>query len=122
MTDGVFQDMEEAIGAATAAQRTLVSLSLAVREELIEAIRRAGRANGSEYARMEWEETGLGKVEDNLKKWTGDHIVDPSFVSGILFADQAIRIDDAGLINVAPTVLECLGLEKPEAMSGETLL
>ncbi|HSH68722.1 MAG TPA: aldehyde dehydrogenase [Deferrisomatales bacterium] len=66
--DGVFRDMEDAIRASTAAQRTLVSLPLAARADLIDAIRKAGRDNGPDYARLEWEETGLGKVEDNLKK------------------------------------------------------
>jgi len=66
--DGVFAEMEEAIAAAVRAQKELVSLPLAVRGEILAAIRETGRANGPEYARMEWEETGLGKVEDNLKK------------------------------------------------------
>ena len=68
VTDGVFRDMEEAIQASKAALRTLVSLPLAVRADLIEEIRKVGRANGLDYARMEWEETGLGNVEDNHKK------------------------------------------------------
>ena len=68
VVDGVFTEMEEAISAAAEAQKALVSLPLAVREKVLSVIREVGLANGPEYARMELEETGLGKVEDNLKK------------------------------------------------------
>ncbi len=66
--DGVFTDMEEAIQAAARAQKELVALSLETRGKILTAIREIGRAKAREYAQMEWEETGLGKVEDNLKK------------------------------------------------------
>lgn len=68
VTDGVFKKMEDAIEASKIAQKRLVSLTLEKRGELIEAIRRAGRAKGAEYARMEFEETGLSTAEDNEKK------------------------------------------------------
>ena len=42
VTDGVFQEMEACIKAATAAQKKLVALPLAVREEIIKAIRQVG--------------------------------------------------------------------------------
>lgn len=66
--DGVFQDMEDTISAAEEAQRQLVALPLSVREALIQAIRDTGLANAERYARDEFEETGLGSAEDNLKK------------------------------------------------------
>ncbi len=66
--DGVFQDMEETIAAAQKAQQELVALPLSVREKIIQAIRDVGMSNAQAYARMEFEETGLGKEEDNLKK------------------------------------------------------
>jgi acyl-CoA reductase-like NAD-dependent aldehyde dehydrogenase len=67
-TDGVFRKMDACIQAATAAQKKLVALPLAVREEIIKAIRQAGLNQADEYGRMEFEETGLGKVADNVKK------------------------------------------------------
>jgi aldehyde dehydrogenase len=66
--DGVFKDMEDAIRAAEEAQRHLVALPLSVREAIIQAIRDTGGANAERYAREEFEETGLGSAEDNLKK------------------------------------------------------
>lgn len=68
MLEGVFQEMEECIQAAFIAQKKLAALPLAVRENIITAIREAGLAHADEYARMEFEETGLGKAEDNVKK------------------------------------------------------
>jgi len=66
--DGIFQDMEECIKAASIAQKKLVSLPLAVRQDIIQAIRNIGIANAKEYGRMEFEETGLGNIDDNVKK------------------------------------------------------
>ena len=68
VTDGVFTDMEECIQAARRAHRELVALPLAVREEIVTAVRRIGTENAAEYGRLEFEETGLGKLEDNVNK------------------------------------------------------
>ena len=68
VTDGVFQEIEECIQAATIAQKKLVALPLAGREKIIEAVRQVGLTHADEYGRMEHEETGLGKASDNVKK------------------------------------------------------
>ena len=68
ISDGVFQDIEDAIQAAFKAQKKMVALPLAVREKIIQAIRNTGLANAAEYGRLEFEETGLGKAADNVKK------------------------------------------------------
>lgn len=67
-TQGVFQKIDDAIQAAFIAQKKLVALPLTVRERIIQALRDVGLANAEEYGRMEFEETGLGKMEDNVKK------------------------------------------------------
>jgi acyl-CoA reductase-like NAD-dependent aldehyde dehydrogenase len=66
--DGVFRDIEHAIGAAETAQKALVALPLTLRENIIRAIRDTGSANAEEYGRLEFEETDLGTAEDNVKK------------------------------------------------------
>jgi len=66
--DGVFREMEACIQAAAKAQKKLVALPLAVREDIIEAVRQVGLSGAEEYGRMEFEETGLGKAADNVKK------------------------------------------------------
>jgi aldehyde dehydrogenase len=68
VSDGMFQDMEECIKAATIAQKKLVALPLAVREKIITALRQTGLAQADEYGRLEHEETGLGRASDNVKK------------------------------------------------------
>ncbi len=65
---GVFNKIDDSIQAAAVAQKQLVALPLAVREKIIGAIRKVGHANAETYARMEYEETGLGKLQDNVKK------------------------------------------------------
>jgi predicted AlkP superfamily phosphohydrolase/phosphomutase len=76
--------------------------------------------------RVSWA-TALGGVpeghfEDNSKKWTGDHIVDPVLVPGVLFMNRPFREGGASLVDLAPTILGALGVPKGEAMEGRSLL
>ena len=89
--DGIFTDLEEAVSAAGRAQKALLETSLAKREEIIAAMRQAGRDNAEFVSRMAVQETGMGKVSDKIQKnllvsnktpgledlqpiaWTGDH-------------------------------------------------
>jgi propionaldehyde dehydrogenase len=68
VSDGVFQNMGACIQATVAAQKKLIALPLEVRRNLITAIRNTGKANADEYGTMEFEETGLGKRDDNVSK------------------------------------------------------
>lgn len=68
VSTGVFRDMTVCIQAARKAQKELVALPLEVRRKIISAIRVIGSANAGDYGSMEFEETGLGKLEDNVKK------------------------------------------------------
>ncbi|CAN5675208.1 hypothetical protein BH23PLA1_BH23PLA1_06650 [soil metagenome] len=60
--------------------------------------------------------------EDNVKPWAGDHIIDPSFVPGVLFMDRPFRNEGARLIDLAPTILEALGVPRGSEMEGSSLL
>jgi hypothetical protein len=68
ITDGVFENINICIQAACSAQKELVALPLEVRNTVIAAIRNTGLANAEEYGSMELEETGLGKLKDNVDK------------------------------------------------------
>jgi acyl-CoA reductase-like NAD-dependent aldehyde dehydrogenase len=68
VTDGVFREIDDAIQAAFAAQKQLIAMPLKTREKIIQAVRDTGIANAQDYGLMEFEETGLGKMEDNVKK------------------------------------------------------
>jgi predicted AlkP superfamily phosphohydrolase/phosphomutase len=71
--------------------------------------------------------TALGGIpgelfEDNIKKWGGDHIIDPALVPGVLFMNRPFDTTNARLIDMAPTVLAALGVAKLGAMEGRALI
>jgi len=59
--------------------------------------------------------------EDNTKRWSGDHIVDPELVPGILLMSRPFRGEGARLIDLAPTILAALGAPRGPAMEGDEL-
>ncbi|HSL19886.1 MAG TPA: alkaline phosphatase family protein [Methylomirabilota bacterium] len=59
---------------------------------------------------------------DNVKAWSGDHIVDPRLVPGILLSNRAITSDDPHIVDLAPTVLTLFGVEPAPHMDGQPLL
>jgi predicted AlkP superfamily phosphohydrolase/phosphomutase len=76
--------------------------------------------------RVSWA-TALGGVphghfEDNVKRWGGDHIIDPALVPGVLFMNRPLARDGASLLDLAPTILAALGVPKGPAMEGTSLL
>jgi predicted AlkP superfamily phosphohydrolase/phosphomutase len=90
--------------------------------------------------RVSWESAVGGfadsLIADNLRKWSGDHIVDPEAVPGILFSNRELApgIARAGtpvppqsnlvtpnIIDLAPTILNHLGVPVPEIMEGKSL-
>jgi predicted AlkP superfamily phosphohydrolase/phosphomutase len=76
--------------------------------------------------RISWG-TALGGVsrdlfEDNVKRWGGDHIIDPELVPGVLFMNRSFDTAHPRLIDMAPTVLTALGISPGTAMEGDSLL
>ena len=63
-----------------------------------------------------------GLLEDNTKRWGGDHIIDPTLVPGVLFMNRPFRGEGARLLDLAPTILAALGVPKGAAMEGGSLL
>jgi predicted AlkP superfamily phosphohydrolase/phosphomutase len=63
-----------------------------------------------------------GLFEDNVRKWGGDHIIDPRLVPGVLFVNRPLAGTAPDLLDMAPTILAVLGVEKPPAMEGQPLL
>jgi predicted AlkP superfamily phosphohydrolase/phosphomutase len=61
-------------------------------------------------------------LEDNMRRWSGDHIVDPESVPGILFMNRAPVRNQARIIDLAPTILNYLGVAPPQSMEGASLL
>lgn len=61
-------------------------------------------------------------IEDNVRRWGGDHIVSPVLVPGVLFSSHPLAGDAATMVDLAPTILEALGASAPPAMEGTSLL
>jgi predicted AlkP superfamily phosphohydrolase/phosphomutase len=75
--------------------------------------------------RTSWD-AAVGKVtaevfEDNCKAWSGDHSVDPELVPGVLFSNRKIGAQDPGIEDMAPTVLQLFGVERPPWMEGRSV-
>lgn len=76
--------------------------------------------------RVSWE-TPLGGVpaglfSDNVKKWGGDHVIDPCLVPGVLMTNRGLKQGSPHLVDLAPTILEALGVPKGAEMEGESFL
>ena len=75
--------------------------------------------------RASWE-TVLGLfsnelLADNKDPWSGDHLMDPDLVPGVLFANRRIGAARPTLLDLAPTVLKEFGLQKTVDMKGEPI-
>jgi predicted AlkP superfamily phosphohydrolase/phosphomutase len=75
--------------------------------------------------RASWE-TALGKitrslVNDNAKKWSGDHCMAREVVPGVLFASKRIAYTHPALYDLAPTILGEFGIDKRPDMDGTDL-
>jgi len=84
---GVFERLDDAVAAADASRKRLDTQ--AARERVVEVIRRAARLSARRLAEMAVDETGMGRVEDKVKKnllvanrTPGPEILSPSAMSG----------------------------------------
>ncbi|MCM8779788.1 MAG: alkaline phosphatase family protein [Candidatus Omnitrophica bacterium] len=68
--------------------------------------------------RASWQ-TALGAVpadllEDNLKKWSGDHLFDPLLIPGVIFSNKKITKKNPAIYDIAPTILKLIGFTEEE--------
>lgn len=78
------------------------------------------------HYRASWQ-TAIGGVpprilDDNLKRWGGDHITDAESVPGIFLINRKTSIPNPSVIDIAPTILSCFQLPKPESMERSSVL
>jgi predicted AlkP superfamily phosphohydrolase/phosphomutase len=59
---------------------------------------------------------------DNTKAWSGDHCIHPDLVPGVLFSNHPLRSERANIVDLAPTVLELLGVKRPHYFDGQSLV
>jgi acyl-CoA reductase-like NAD-dependent aldehyde dehydrogenase len=86
---GIHRDLDAAVDAAWRSHRHLATLPLETRRDVVASMRRAIRASARLLAEMAVAETGLGRVEDKIKKnllvgerTPGVEILTPSAVTG----------------------------------------
>ncbi|MEX0610887.1 MAG: alkaline phosphatase family protein, partial [Pirellulales bacterium] len=65
---------------------------------------------------------GASVFSDNTKAWSGDHCIHPDLVPGVLFSNFRLRGEGANIVDLAPTALDWLGVERPAYLDGHSLL
>lgn len=115
---GVFADVDQAIDAARAAHKSLLSLGLSRRSEIIARLRQIAIANAELWGRMAVEETGLGKMPDKMnkillaaRKTPGPEDLSPQTFSG-----------DNGLTLVEPAPYGVVGVITPSTNPPSTVV
>ncbi len=91
---GVFATVDEALAAATEAQRALAGLGRQRRASLVSALRIAGEAQAEALAHTAHEVTGMGRVADKIQKNLNAARLSPGVEDLVVSA----RSDDRGLI------------------------
>jgi predicted AlkP superfamily phosphohydrolase/phosphomutase len=77
--------------------------------------------------RVGWQDTLGGVtqavVEDNNRKWSGDHCATATEISGgVLFMNRRIVSDAPNIMDLSPTILKLLGVPLPADLDGKPLM
>jgi predicted AlkP superfamily phosphohydrolase/phosphomutase len=78
------------------------------------------------HYRASWQ-TAIGGVppriiEDNAKKWSGDHICDAQCIPGVFLVNRKTSVLYPSIVDIAPTILTCFQIPQPKSMEGISLL
>jgi aldehyde dehydrogenase len=90
---GVFEQLDQAVAAATTAYKQINTVAL--RNKVVSTIRKAARENAKRLAEMAVEETGMGRIEDKIKKnlLVADHTPGPEILSpGAISGDSGLTL------------------------------
>ena len=60
-------------------------------------------------------------ISDNTRSWSGDHCMDPRQVPGVIFCSQPFAATRPALVDMAPSVLDLLGVAAPPHMTGRSI-
>lgn len=77
--------------------------------------------------RVGWQDTLGGirptVIENNNRRWSGDHCGTAREISGgVLFINRRLSRDDPHIMDLAPTILQQLGVPLPEGLDGKPIL
>ena len=118
LTDGVFADIDSAVAAAAIAQRQLVGMSLAKRDQIIDSIRKTLREHIEDLSRAALNETGLGRLEDKIAK--NRLVIEKT--PGTEELQPRARSGDRGLMLVEPAPYGVIGAITPITNPTSTII
>ncbi len=77
--------------------------------------------------RVGWQDTlgGIERavVEDNDRKWSGDHCATATEISGgVLFINRPLTTDSPSIMDLSPTILKLLGVAIPSGLDGKPVV
>jgi predicted AlkP superfamily phosphohydrolase/phosphomutase len=61
-------------------------------------------------------------LEDNTSRWSGNHLIDPSLVPGVLLVSEPVSGEELDLTDVTVSLLDHYGLPPEPGMAGESFL
>ncbi|MFH1416518.1 MAG: aldehyde dehydrogenase family protein [Elusimicrobiota bacterium] len=120
LSDGsvFFDTMEEAVRAAGKSQKSLVSMSLSKRQDLICAMREASRREAESLAISAREETGMGRTEDKVLK----NLLAADKTPGIEDLQPVAYSGDRGLTLVERAPYGVIGAVTPSTNPSSTVI
>src|SRR3954468_8381872 len=65
---GMFSNVDEAVAAATDAQKKLVKLSLEDRDAIVKLVKQMAKDNAEAWGKMEFDETKIGRLDHKIEK------------------------------------------------------
>ncbi len=114
--DGVFETVDDAVKASALAQQRIAALSLEERDRIIGIIRRLCVENAEAWARLELEETKLGRLDHKIEKLQ----LIPK-VLGVEAMRSEARSDAAGLCVIEHAPWGVIGMVLPVTHSIPTM-
>mgnify|MGYP005840258687 CR=1 FL=1 len=114
--DGVFATVGEAVPAAAAAQQRVAAMSLEERGRIVAIIRRLCAENAREWARLELEESTLGRLDHKIEK-----LKSVRNVLGVEAMRSEVRTDASGLCVIERAPWGVIGMILPATHSVPTM-
>ncbi|MTI55130.1 aldehyde dehydrogenase family protein [Geosporobacter ferrireducens] len=115
---GIYNEMEDAIEAAWLAQKELIKFNLDTRSKFIAEIRKACSENVELLSRMAYEETGMGRYEDKIKK----NLLVINKTPGVEDLKSEVFSGDDGLTLIESSPYGVIGAITPTTNPSETVI
>ncbi len=114
--DGVFPTVDDAVKAAAEAQLKVAAMSLEDRGRIVAIIRRMCAEKAAEWARIELDETTLGRLDHKIEK-----LQNVKYVLGVEAMKSDVRTDASGLCLIERAPWGVIGMVLPATHSVPTM-